>query len=245
MREGHPVLWALDDRRDGLAIEYPYFETAEPLVWDEPGTYVETDVEFTQNVTHEWNHGLGEIVTALLDAGMAVTGLVEHDSVPWEALPGQMEDVGGGEWRLTDRPERLPHTYTLQADQARLIVRAASIDCADHRPWSKPHARAWARPQLRSRSRSIPRSASASRQRPTRAASPESPALRSGPTPSTSRSPTSGFGSITSHGSRSERRTFPAWRSWLTSRLAPRSTLRNTSTAASRSERSNGRPPRS
>ena len=115
MRESHPVLWALDDRPDGLAIEYPYFETAEPLVWDEPGTYVETDVVFTQTVTHEWNHGLGEITTALLDAGMELTGLVEHTSVPYEALPGQMEDVGGGEWRLRDRPERLPHTYTLQA----------------------------------------------------------------------------------------------------------------------------------
>ena len=115
MRESHPVLWSLDDRTESLAIEYPYFETAEPLVWDEPGTYVSTDVEFTQTVTHEWNHGLGEILTSLLDAGMEVTGLVEHTSVPYEALPGQMEDVGGGEWRLKDRPERLPHTYTLQA----------------------------------------------------------------------------------------------------------------------------------
>jgi hypothetical protein len=118
MRESHPVLWSLDERIDVLAIEYPYFETFEALVWDEPGTYVETDVEFTQTVTHEWNHGLGEIVGSLLDAGMELTGLVEHTSVPYEALPGQMEDVGGGEWRLKDRPERLPHTYTLQAVKA-------------------------------------------------------------------------------------------------------------------------------
>jgi hypothetical protein len=26
-----------------------------------------------------------------------------------------MEDIGGGEYRLRDRPWRLPHTYTLQA----------------------------------------------------------------------------------------------------------------------------------
>ena len=115
MRESHPVLWSLGERADVLALDYPYFETAEPLVWDEPGTYVETDVEFTQTLTHEWNHGLGEIVGALLDAGVGLTGLVEHTSVPYEALPGQMEDIGGGEWRLKDRPERLPHTYTLQA----------------------------------------------------------------------------------------------------------------------------------
>ena len=117
IREGHPVLWSLSDPRpDGLlAIEHPYFELAEPTVWDEGGTYVETDHVFTQTVTHEWNHGLGEIVTALLDAGMELTALEEHDSVPWDALPGQMTDTGGGEFRLTERPERLPHSYTLQA----------------------------------------------------------------------------------------------------------------------------------
>jgi len=119
IREGHPMLWALADRRpDGLlVVEYPYFETAEALVWDEAGTYVETDVEFVHNVTHSWNHGLGETVTSLLNQGMEITMLEEHDSVPWEALPGQMTLVPGTnhEWQLTDRPERLPHTYTLQA----------------------------------------------------------------------------------------------------------------------------------
>jgi SAM-dependent methyltransferase len=117
IREGHPMLWALDDSRpDGLlAVEYPYFEREEAMVFDEEGTYVETDVVFTHNRTHSWNHGLGEIVTTLMTAGMDLSGLVEHDSVPWDALPGQMERIGGDEWRLADRPWRLPHTYTLQA----------------------------------------------------------------------------------------------------------------------------------
>ena len=50
---------------------------------------------------------------------MEITGLVEHDSVPWEALPGQMEPIGGGEWRLARAPERVPHSYTLQAIRRR------------------------------------------------------------------------------------------------------------------------------
>ena len=80
IREGHPVLWSLGYERPDrlLVLEYPYFERKEPLVWDDPGTYVETDVVFEQNTTHEWNHGLGEIVTAVLDAGMELTMLVEH-----------------------------------------------------------------------------------------------------------------------------------------------------------------------
>jgi SAM-dependent methyltransferase len=117
IREGHPVLWALaDPRPDGLlALELPYFEQAEATVWSEGGTYVETDAVFTQNTTHEWNHGLGEIVGAVLAAGLELTALEEHDTVPWNALPGQMHDTGHGEFQLSDRPERLPHTYTLQA----------------------------------------------------------------------------------------------------------------------------------
>jgi SAM-dependent methyltransferase len=117
LREGHPMLWAVDDTRtDGLlVVTYPYFERPEPLVWEESGTYVETDVMFQHTVTHEWNHGLGEVVTALLAEGMEITMLQEHDSAPWNALPGHTVRDEHGEWRLRDRPWRLPQTYTLQA----------------------------------------------------------------------------------------------------------------------------------
>jgi SAM-dependent methyltransferase len=119
IREGHPMLWSLaDSRPDGLlVVDFPYFERDEATVWDEGGTYVETDVVFTANTTHEWNHGLGEIVSALHAEGLQITGLVEHDSVPWEALPGQMTKDDRGEWRLSDRPWRLPASYTLRAVQ--------------------------------------------------------------------------------------------------------------------------------
>lgn len=116
IREGHPMLWTLADRTDELlVVEHPYFERDEPLVWEDGGTYVPTDVAFRHNVTHEWNHGLGEIVTALMDVGMQLTMLVEHDSIPWEAFPGRMERTSEQEWRIADRPWRLPHSYTLRA----------------------------------------------------------------------------------------------------------------------------------
>ena len=73
-------------------------------------------MEFTHTVSHEWSHGLGEVVSAVLGAGMVVTALVEHDSVPWNARPGEMEE-SDGEWRMRDRPERFPCTYTLQASK--------------------------------------------------------------------------------------------------------------------------------
>jgi 2-polyprenyl-3-methyl-5-hydroxy-6-metoxy-1,4-benzoquinol methylase len=117
LREAHPMLLTLQDPRpDGLlVVDYPYFERDEPMVFDEPGTYVTTDVEFEHTTGYEWSHGLGEIVTALHASGLQLTGLVEHDSLPWDALPGQMDALDSGEYRLSDRPWRVPHSYTLQA----------------------------------------------------------------------------------------------------------------------------------
>ena len=117
IREGHPMMWSLDDERDDklLAVEYPYFERESRSSPSTRGTYVETDASFAQNVTHQWNHGLGEIVTALMRVGIVLTALEEHDSAPWDALPGQSEMIEPREWRLADRPWRMPQTYTLQA----------------------------------------------------------------------------------------------------------------------------------
>jgi SAM-dependent methyltransferase len=121
LREGHPMLWSLADPRPDrlLVVEYPYFEREEPTVWDEDGTYVATDAEFNANVSYEWNHGIGEVVSALLDAQLEITELIEHDTVPWDALPGMMRRLENGEWQLAERPWRVPMTYTLQARKPR------------------------------------------------------------------------------------------------------------------------------
>ena len=52
---------------------------------------------------------------ALMTAGMRLTSLEEHDTVPWNALGDAMEEVDVGEFRLREVPERLPASYTLQA----------------------------------------------------------------------------------------------------------------------------------
>jgi len=119
IREMHPMLGALDETVEPAVPRYPYFEHTEPLVFDDPGTYVEVDGEVAHTVTHEWAHAVGEIITALLGHGLTLTGFTEHDSVPWNAIPGQMvhdEDVG--EWRMKDTPERIAASYTLQAVKA-------------------------------------------------------------------------------------------------------------------------------
>ena len=52
IREGHPMLWALDDpREDGSRRRVPLLRARRADGRDGPGTYVSTDVAFEHNVT--------------------------------------------------------------------------------------------------------------------------------------------------------------------------------------------------
>jgi hypothetical protein len=75
---------------------------------------VSTETEFAHTRSAEWNHGIAEILTAVLDAGLTITGFEEHRSVPWQAMPDMVAGEDG-EFRLPERPDRMPLTYTLQA----------------------------------------------------------------------------------------------------------------------------------
>lgn len=117
MREGHPMLSAIcDPRPDGLlVVEYPYFET-DGLVFVQSESYTGSG-ELAAPASVGFNHGLGEIFTALTDAGMAVTALEEHREVPWNALGEAMIPSPDfvEEYVLAEGSERVPLTFTIQA----------------------------------------------------------------------------------------------------------------------------------
>ncbi len=117
IRDGHPVLWAMSDPRpDGLLVlEYPYFESG-GTVFVEEETYAGSGTVSAPK-TIIFNHGLGEIFTALTDAGLTVTNLEEHREVPWNALDKAMKPSADfdNEWVLAEGADRMPLTYTLQA----------------------------------------------------------------------------------------------------------------------------------
>lgn len=117
VRDAHPMLEALTEPRpDGLvALEFPYFETAGGTRFYAPKTYVPHQGELASPASVSFSHGLAQILTAVMDAGMELTAIEEHDSAPWDFLPGATAPDVRGEHRLRDRPERLAATFTLQA----------------------------------------------------------------------------------------------------------------------------------
>ena len=113
IREGHPVMWALDwDDTEKLALEHNYFE-GEPIMWEEETTYAGEGV-VTSPRTYDWNHGMGETLTALIDAGLRIDRVEEYDFCEWQGI-AQLERGPDGRYRLSDRPERLPLMWSVLA----------------------------------------------------------------------------------------------------------------------------------
>lgn len=120
IRDDHPMFMTIgEDVSDGLRVEQPYFQQEQPLTWEDEGSYVEAaadapSVAHTRN--HQWNHSLGEIVTALLHAGLVIDALEETPYAAWSPWADLMvNDEGGRGYRLRDHPERLPLQFLIEA----------------------------------------------------------------------------------------------------------------------------------
>ena len=116
LHEAHPVLWALEDERadEELVIGLRYFEAPQPKRWDDDPLWDEQRPRLSHMTHYVWSHGLGEIVSALIDAGLAIQSLKEHQRCLWQALRFMVQDADGW-WRLPDGPERLPLMYSIRA----------------------------------------------------------------------------------------------------------------------------------
>jgi hypothetical protein len=112
------VTGALDDpaTRDRTSCRGRYPLETEGVHFREEMTYAGRGVVNSPDII-SFNHGLGEIFTALQDAGMTTTSLQEHREVPWNPLGDAMVSSPDhpGEYVLATQRDRLPLTYTLQA----------------------------------------------------------------------------------------------------------------------------------
>ena len=97
-----------------MRISGGYFEAAEPTRWEGDGTYADFSAHLENNVTFEYRHSLGEIVTALIDAGLQIEFLHEHAFCAWQRLPS-MTRGDDGYYRLPDGDARFPFMFSLRA----------------------------------------------------------------------------------------------------------------------------------
>ena len=118
--EGHPFALTLDqpDRDTGgtgpLRPTFNYFGGGAPLVFETATTYTGEATTLANTKTHEFAHGIGEILSALMEAGLTLTYFKEHDSLAW-ALWSMMQEGPDRMYRLPAGHPNLPLSFSLKA----------------------------------------------------------------------------------------------------------------------------------
>ncbi|GAA3239141.1 class I SAM-dependent methyltransferase [Actinocorallia longicatena] len=110
LAEFHPFTHVFDDET-GSRRENDYFKGG-PTVWDEPGTYADLTAETRHNVTVEWDHTLGDVVSAITATGLRLEFLHEHDYTLFPRYRTLERGPGG---IYTQRGPRVPMMYSLRA----------------------------------------------------------------------------------------------------------------------------------
>jgi hypothetical protein len=83
------------------------------LRYDHGTTYADGETQLDHATTYEWQHPMSEIVQSLLDAGLQITSIGEHRTIPWRALPHLVPTPEG--YVLPTEPLRLPLAFSLTA----------------------------------------------------------------------------------------------------------------------------------
>lgn len=83
----HPLANAVSYTEAGLALHRSYFHDPEPAVVVEDGSYAVPDAVLQHKESREWTHTLGDIVTALIRAGIGIEFLHEFPAAATEGMP--------------------------------------------------------------------------------------------------------------------------------------------------------------
>lgn len=129
--EGHPFAFTLDQVADGVSAAdavksgaqdasaplrptFPYFSDGTPLQFETDETYTGDGIKIANTRTHEFVHGIGEILGALLEAGLTLTYFTEHDSLAWAMWPKMVEGVDRM-FRMPAGEPSLPLSFSVKA----------------------------------------------------------------------------------------------------------------------------------
>ena len=93
MVEFHPIVWMFDYLDGKPVMKYGYMQ--DEVIYEEyEGTYANQESKMVSK-EYGWNHGLGEVISALTEAGLHIDSLKEHDESPYNVLPDLIESQPG------------------------------------------------------------------------------------------------------------------------------------------------------
>ncbi len=108
--EFHPALWMFDNAF--THVQYSYFNR-ETIVEEQQGTYADRGAAI-KLTSYGWNHDLGEVLSALLSAGLCIDRFTELDASPHDCFANTVRGEDGM-FRIKGMEGKLPMVYALSA----------------------------------------------------------------------------------------------------------------------------------
>lgn len=89
--EFHPIAWMYDYTVSPPQMKYHYAQ--EEAIYDEyEGTYGD-DTSTMISKEYGWNHSLSEVIQSLIDAGLKINRVAEHDGSPYNVFPNMEQGL--------------------------------------------------------------------------------------------------------------------------------------------------------
>lgn len=112
IRDDHPLLAAMEF--EPWQIVDDYLAGGGARTYDDGGTYTENSSgQITHTTNHEWRHDLGEVIGALLGAGLHIEKFTELPYMDWPAFPSLVSGPQG--WTLPPGTPRIPLNFAIVA----------------------------------------------------------------------------------------------------------------------------------
>ena len=118
IRDNHPLLFALNN--EGMSIVQDYFGGTETTYETDQSYTSATDSledgtkpQITHTTNHNWAHDFQEISSALLDAGLTIEAIGEHNVDDWQSLPMLEYSPELQGWIMPHNQPQIPLTFSM------------------------------------------------------------------------------------------------------------------------------------
>lgn len=117
--DGHPTLHLMKEVDGELVVEWDWQTPPDaPILEESDQSYAGDGTRIANTRVCEWNHAMSSVLGALMDEGLALAFLREHDRIPWKAFPS-MVPAPGRMYRQADGQKRIPLAFSLKAVRTR------------------------------------------------------------------------------------------------------------------------------
>jgi SAM-dependent methyltransferase len=112
--EGHPFLTVFDNTEQAtdFKVTQSYFHNTEPIKWESDGDYA--SIATVVHPSYEWTHSLGDIINALIGAGLKIEYLHEFPLSSYRCFPFTEKGTDGW-WRV--KGDKVPLIFSIKASK--------------------------------------------------------------------------------------------------------------------------------